>query len=111
MLSILDLLEREIGEPVSAQAPLTPTTIGTTSTRLVIQNPQRVAFLVVNLSANTIYVAPTGVVSATTGIRLGPTGGQVAVLWKEDLVLPALEWSIIADGAASAYLLIELLLM
>lgn len=107
-MSILDLIEREMGERVNPRSPTTPTTVGATAVQLMPQNPQRVAFILINLSTATIHVIPEGTASSTNGIRLGPNGGQISVQYKEDFTLPALEWSIVADAAGAAFLLIEI---
>lgn len=109
-LTILDLIEKEVGARVNPRAPVTPTTAGTTASQLFPQNPQRVAFLVVNLSTAVMYAVPGNTVSATTGIRIGPSGGAIIQNWRDDFVLPSLEWWILATVNASEYLLIELVL-
>lgn len=109
--SILDLIAQEVGQPVQAAAPTSFTSVGTSSTQLMKQNPQRVSWVLVNLSANDMYIAPNEVVSSTTGILVSKSGGQASSMWKEDLVLPSLEWSIIATGSSSNYMLLEVVLV
>lgn len=83
--------------------------VGTSVVRLVRQTPSRIAFTVVNLSINNIYIGPFGDVATTKGIRLGPQGGGVSILPDEDFNLVSDEWFVIADGAASPLLVLEML--
>ena len=55
-------------------------------------NPQRLAFIIVNLSSNTVFIRPSGVAATTNSFRIAPNGGVVAFNWEEDFILPTLEW-------------------
>lgn len=81
--------------------------VGTTAARAVIQDPNRVAFTLVNLSVNILYTGPFPNVSATRGFRLNPSGGLITVLYSEDFHLTGWEWFVIADAAASTLLTVE----
>jgi hypothetical protein len=63
-------------------------TVGTTVSTIVVNNPERVNLLVVNLSVNTVTIRPKGVATATAGIVLAPSGGNFSTNMLEDLVLP-----------------------
>jgi hypothetical protein len=65
-------------------------------------DPMRYAFLLVNVSANDIYLVPRRAVVGTAGILLGANGGFFALNWRDDLVLPAVEWHAAAAGNNSA---------
>jgi hypothetical protein len=81
--------------------------VGTSVSTIVQNNPERVNLLIINLSANTVYIRPNGVPSATAGIVLAPSGGSFSTNMLEDLVLPSYAYSALATGAASALLVIE----
>ena len=73
----------------------------TTAKQLLRQDPRRLSFTLVNLSANIVFVAPDSTVSATRGIRL-TAGSSVSVDFRNDLHLAALEWFVAADVDNSA---------
>lgn len=82
-------------------------TAGVAAAQVLRQNPNRVAFVYVNLSANDIRFAPRADVSTTLGIRVASSGGSVTALYTEDFDLVGLEWFDIADVAASAIFVME----
>lgn len=77
-------------------------TIGLTAARVFKNNPRRLALVVINLSANAMYLALTLDVAATKGIYLAPNGGSVNMTLDDDFELVEREWWIIAAGAASS---------
>lgn len=109
--SVYDLIARQYGAKVAIEDPTTNLSIGTSDLIILQNNPRRLSFVIINLSANVIYVRPRNVSSATTGIRLAPTGGSLAVNWSEDLHLPALEWHALASGATSAIYITSVVLI
>jgi len=76
--------------------------IGTTVGLAADRDPERVFLLLINLSANDIFVAPDTVPSTTHGIRLAANGGGFSTSVRDDGVLPSLEWNAIANAAASS---------
>ena len=107
--TLKDLLVDELG--VETFERETVGQAGLASALILRQNPNRVAFIVVNLSVNTLYMAVRGLASATRGIRLGPSGGSLSVFYRDDLILPAREWQAIATAAASDYYVLEVLIL
>lgn len=103
------LIERQLGVATRHRVSDAGATVGVAATRILRQNPNRLAATLINLGAAAIYVAPLGAPSATRGIRLAPTGGSLVLRWEEDLDLLGYEWSAIADAAGTAYFLIEIL--
>jgi len=75
--------------------------VGVVAARILTNNPQRVSFQVVNLSANIVYVGLTNQVAATHGIRLAPNGGLMSATWNIDFEECSHEWWAIATVAAS----------
>jgi len=106
-----DLLVLRFGANTTPRINDQRTTIGTTAGTLVRQTPYRPSFFVVNLSVNQIWIGPFADVSSAKGVRLGPQGGFVRVLYEEDFSLVADEWFCIADVAASAILIVEQLIV
>jgi hypothetical protein len=78
-----------------------------TATRVFNNNPRRLSFLFVNLSANAVYLTPDNQPSATRGIYLAPGGGLASALWSEDFELVTREWFAIAVGGVSSVYCME----
>ena len=92
---------RAVENPVVAE-------VGTTAAEILKNNPDRVFFLVVNLSANTVYVGLASDVGATKGIQLDANGGFVSFSVEEDGEAVAYQIFAIATGAASAIYVLEI---
>ena len=110
--SVYDLIRRELGgvSVIDRENP-EGSTVSTTSVLLLRARSSRVGFVFINLSANVMFIRPARAAATTAGIRLGPNGGQAAVWWKEDFLLPAREWNVIADaGVNNQFYVLELVL-
>lgn len=81
--------------------------VGTTATRIFRQDPDRLGFLVSNLSGAAMFLGPFVDPSASKGVRLGANGGSARAHYEEDFESVAWEWFIIADAAASNLTTIE----
>lgn len=104
------LIERSLGIRVDPRVSAIGATVGVASAVLLRENPNRVAWSLTNLdAANVIYVAPMGAASATRGIRIGPAGGGLDLVWRDDLEAVGYEWQAIATGAGTPYFLLELI--
>ena len=99
------LMERFKVKTRAVENPQGITSLGTTATILLANNPNRLAWVLVNLSANIIYIGFTNEVSATAGsergIRLNANGGLASMVWDEDFQPTG--WAIwgIASGLTS----------
>lgn len=100
-------IEKKYGMPTRAVENPVVAALGTTAAEVLRNNPDRLAFLVINLSANTIYLSLTRSVGSTRGIRLGPNGGHVAFNADEDGDIVGYAWYGVATGAASAIYVLE----
>ena len=107
--TVYDLIREEVGVDVFTKRNPVISSIGTTAGQFLRANPNRVGFLIINLSANTLYVLNDITPSSTNGIRLAPNGGTLTSIWKEDYTLVSESWSVVATGAGSNILVIELL--
>jgi len=92
---------RPVENPVAAS-------VGTTAAEVLRNNPDRVAWLVVNLSANVVYVGFSGDVSSSKGIRLDPNGGYTSMSVEEDGEAVAYPVFAVATGADSAIYVLEI---
>lgn len=59
-------------------------TVGLTATQILKNNPDRLAALIVNLSANRGFIGFDRQVSTTRGIPVEASGGLVIFNWQED---------------------------
>jgi len=108
MGKLSEWIEKQYGVKTrSIENPVTDL-IGTTAAIVIRQNPDRFAWLLVNLSANTVYVAFTPDVSSSKGIRLAANGGSVTFLAEEDLELVTREAWAVATAANSAIYVLEI---
>lgn len=105
--TVADLLRERRGVRTSPFVNRALSSVGLTAAQLVRQDPNRPSFLLVNLSVNEMYAGPFQDVSATKGIRLTPTGGNLSVWWEEDGMVVTREWWVVSVGAASSLLIVE----
>tara|TARA_Y100000310_G_scaffold107683_1_gene106085 strand:- start:18 stop:356 length:339 start_codon:yes stop_codon:yes gene_type:complete len=96
------LINEEFGTPTRLDQDPEITSVGTSTLRLLRQDPNRLAFIFVNLSSNVVFLGPFSDVSSSKGFRAGPSGGSVSLHYKEDFHLVGQEWFVVADGASSA---------
>ena len=108
--SLYELVEVRLGLRLDFKVSESKT-IGTTSEIIAQNNPGRTNLTIINLSSNTLYVAPLNTASSTNGILLASGGGALALNYNDDLIQPALEWHAIASGSSSAVFVIEAFLI
>lgn len=75
--------------------------VGTSPTKIVDNDPDAVALVIINLGANTVYLRPANNPSSTAGIQINASGGNMSVNVRDDLTLPSRQWYGVADTAAS----------
>ena len=113
-MNVQDLLEQQYGvkstyneNPEVSQLAASPT-----KTKFLSYNPRRISFVLINLSAVSILVAPdvdVAIVPNKRGIYLVPNGGTLSMVWTEDFEMPAMEWYGIADGGVAEIYCLEVL--
>lgn len=99
------LSQARFGQPTRAE--FTAVTVNTTPTRILDNNPRRVAWLLVNISVNQGYLNFDNLVSSSNGIILGAGGGSVSVEVDEDGETPAWEVFGLCTGAAGIWWVYE----
>lgn len=108
-MNVTDLLERQFGiKTIHAVNPEVDQ-VAITLTKILSYNPRRASFVLINLGANFISVAPDPGVLLTRGIYLVPNGGTLSMVWNEDFELPTFEWYAIADTAPCDIYALEVL--
>ena len=100
-LDALALIERKYGVRVTPFENPEIAQVGIVPLILFRNNPRRIGFLVMNLSANAMYLGFTQDVGAAYGITLAAGGGFVSMNLDDDFTLPSREWWILAAGLAS----------
>ena len=90
------------------QALETRGSVGTSVAELYGNDPERLAALFVNLSANNITLGWTPQVSDGSGLIVAPSGGFLLLTVDDDLVLPTYSINAVAAAAGSNYFLIQI---
>lgn len=85
------------------------TSVGTTAKMCLANNPNRLGFIIINLSTNVVYASLEKDVSSTKGIRLDASGGYWAGIWDELFQATAWAWWVVASGATSAIYVLEII--
>ena len=75
--------------------------IGTSASEIFGNDPERVFVLLVNLSANTMYIGFNEQVGSSNGIVLSANGGSLILNSKDDYTLTGRSLFALAAGAAS----------
>lgn len=78
-------------------------TVGQTPVLILPNDPNRVGFIISNLSANTIYVAMANSVTTTSGVAVGGGNGLTSV-WRDDFYTVGYQrYAISATGSNAIY--------
>ncbi len=101
-MSLEAVLDRLFGVRTRAEENPLISSVGTTALRVLPNDPDRLAWLIVNLSGNVMYASIGTDPSATKGIRLDPNGGSATMLFSEDFQAVGWEVWIVATGATSS---------
>jgi len=99
---------KRFGFPTRAVENPVIDSVGTTAAEILKNNPDRVFWLVINLSPNVVYLGFTGEVSSTRGIRLDSYGGWASMSVEEDGEAVAYLIFALATGASSAIYVLEI---
>ncbi|MBA7624886.1 hypothetical protein ES703_32300 [subsurface metagenome] len=91
--SLRDLLFRVFGVRTSHRInPTGNTDIEDTVLPVLSANPRRLGFVVVNMGANTLWLAPDDHVANDYGFELLPNGGSINMIWNEEFEMLSLPW-------------------
>ncbi|MBA7590088.1 hypothetical protein ES708_32190 [subsurface metagenome] len=113
-MNVQDLLEKQFGvKSTYNENPETATILASPAkTKFLSYNPRRISFVVINLSAVTVLVAPdvdVAIAPNKRGIYLVPNGGTLSMVWTEDFEMPTMEWYAMANGANAEIFVLEVL--
>jgi len=93
----------------SIENPIIANTGGVAAVLILQNNPDRLAWTLINLGANPLYVGLTNLVSAVNGIFLAANGGQVTMKYDEDFQMVGWAWWAISPAGADAIYTLEVL--
>lgn len=99
--------EKVFGFPTRVVENPVVASVDTTAILILRGNPDRIGWLIVNLSANTLYIGYGSDVSASKGIALGNGGGTASSKISDDGEAVAYEVWAVATGAGSAVYVVE----
>ncbi len=105
--TVAQLLQAELGTGLFDRD--TEAQAGVAAAQMLRNNPNRLAFIYMNLSVGDTHRIRAGKnPTATAGLTVGP--GEWRSFWyREDGMLPTREWFVLSSGAASAYFIQEIL--
>jgi hypothetical protein len=100
-----EVIDRLYGVKTDMQVNPVAAQIGATATKLLLNNPNRLAWTLINLGTEAVYLAFTPDVAATKGIYVASGGGTMGLLFSEDFELVTWPiWGIGAVGSDDIYL-------
>ena len=102
-MTLAELIDKKFGVKTTHRINPVTDTVGTSATRILGNNPNRLAWLVVNLSSNTVYLGFDRDVSPNKGIFLSPNGGSCQMLYDEDFHSVGYEVFAKADAESKIY--------
>ena len=108
-ISLHEMLESLYGVRTRSVRNPETNSVGTSAVRIAPSNPNRLTLLVINLSANSLYISPDAIVSSSNGIYISPNGGSLVLQWDKDFSLTSEEFYAVAGGASSTIFVLELL--
>jgi len=105
-MTLKELLDQQFKVKTDSIANPVTNSVGAAATRVLGNNPNRLAWVFINLSANTIYLEFSRDVGAARGILVSPNGGSAMMVWNEDFELTGYEvWGLAPAGASTCYVL------
>lgn len=83
-MSLTKYIEGKFGTKTRSQQDPVTNTVATTVTQILRNNPDRLSYTVINITAFDIHVAFDREVSTTRGILIAPSGGSLTLTAEED---------------------------
>jgi hypothetical protein len=102
-----ELLTKQFG--ISTRAIENPlvSSVGTSAVKILDNNADRLAWVIINLSSNTLYLSLKSDVSSSKAIVVSPNGGFASMVWDEDFQMTGWEIWGVASGLNSAIYVLE----
>jgi len=83
-MNVAELIEKRFGMVTRANANPLVDEVNIAITRVLPNNPNRLAWIILNLSANNVFIALDNDCSPAHGILLTPNGGSATMIYEED---------------------------
>ena len=103
-----DLIQAEFETQTRANRNPVISSVGTTALEFLRNNPNRIAFVLINLSTNDMWILDDSNPSSSNGIRIAPNGGSARATYKTDYHMIGASWSVVAGGSSSNLLCYEI---
>lgn len=97
-----DLIEKLYGVKTYQNTEANNSTVQTTPTQIVSNDPGALQMTLINLGAYDMYIWVDESVSATRGILIAANGGSYEINWQDYMRMPTYSWWGIAPGGATA---------
>lgn len=107
-MTLQDLLQKEFGVKTIAKINPIISSIGTDIKRVLDNNPNRLAWTIINLSSNDLYLGFDNDVSSNKGVYVAANGGSASMLYRDDFDPTGWEIWGKASGAGSNIYVIEI---
>jgi len=101
-ISTYDLIAKELKAETAHEVNPLVSSVGTTVTQILREDPSRLMYVIVNLGAYDMFIAYDRQVSSTRGIKVAAGGGTFISWWKEDGRLVCLPVFGVAPGGTTA---------
>jgi len=98
-MNVAELIEKRFGMVTRAQRNPLVNEVDIARTRILPNNPNRLAWTIQNLSGNNVFIALDLDVADTHGILLSPNGGSATMIYEEDF--EATCWEVFGVAAAN----------
>jgi len=95
---VYDLIARKLKAYTTSETNPLVSSVPTSVTKILKEDPTRIAVIIINLGGFPLYVGFEPDVSPTKGIRVAQNGGFFTMWWEEDFDLVANAMWAIADG-------------
>ncbi len=110
-VTLRELISREFGVKTTYRKNPLVSQCAVARTKLLSNNPNRVAFVMVNLGANDVYIGFDVETSNTSGILLASAGGGISLNYRYEFDLVASEVHGVATAGASNMYILEIVTM
>lgn len=112
--SLAELLAKEYGVKTSYRIDPTGNTAFVNAVQQILAtNPKRLGYVVVNMGAEPLFIAPNSQVSSATpyGIQLVANGGIINMVWNEDFEMVSLPWYAMSTAVGTDVFVMEIQLI
>jgi len=100
--------EQELGGPCLENENFF--TVTNLAQQIIVQgNGDRVGLVIMNLSANNVYVGLSGNITSSNGIALLGSGASISMTVRDDFTLPTRQWTATSLGGVSFIYVLEII--